>query len=734
MKQHVLTLLLFIACLVIAPMAWGFQDFTQADYQLAIEKAIAPIKVDGVLDDAHWQQADSITGFFACFPVDTGLAQAQSTVMMTYDDNNLYVGVICHDPIAGDYVVQSLRRDFGFGRSDNFSIYIDPFDDQTNGFTFGITPLGVMREGLIANGNDISTDWDNKWYSQVTNYADRWLIEMRIPFKSFRYNDKLTKWNIKFLRNNLKQNERSCWPPVSRQFRMSSMAFSGALNWVEPPPKAGANVSVIPYVSARGAKNFEENEAAEYELEAGFDAKVAVSSSLNLDITVNPDFSQVEVDRQITNLSRFELFFPERRQFFLENNDLFAFFGFPRTRAFFSRRIGLEAPIYAGFRLSGKVDRNWRVGVLNMQTGSVRNEDETIPSTNYTVGTFQRQVFGRSNIAGIVVNKEATNFDSEDPALADYNRYNRLVGLEYNLLTVDNKWDGDFYYFRTFGPGNDSDAYAHGAFLRRRWRNLSLGWSHELVGDDYNPEVGFAPRTGYYRFNPFVDYNFLPESGKLSRHGPGGSARWFLNDDNQELTDRSFEFSYDLNFVSTSQLNFSYSHNYVKLLDDFDPTNSDDDEAPVLVTGSDYSWHVYRLRYESNRINRFYYQITAQGGGFFNARRLSFSGRATYRLQPLAEISVTFDYNQLRFEAPFEDTNILLVGPRLDFTFTDKIFLTTFVQYNEQSNNLNINTRFQWRFKPVSDLFVVYTDNYFADVLKARSRALIFKLSYWINV
>ena len=261
-----------------------------------------------MLDEQAWLEADKAKDFHQNYPIDTIMALSASEVSFTYDQNNLYIGIVCYDPIPGDYVVTSLRRDWIWPLNDNMSIYIDPFDDLTNGFTFGISPLGIQREGLVTFGVRVSSDWDNKWYSATKNHDDRWVAELKIPFKSIRYNDQLQEWNIQMLRNDQKQNERSVWTPVPQQFRPSSFAFAGKLMWDEPPPPAGTNISLIPYASGSVSQDFEDNEDIAWEGDVGMDAKIALSSSLNLDLTINPDFSQVEVYQQVTNLDRFELF------------------------------------------------------------------------------------------------------------------------------------------------------------------------------------------------------------------------------------------------------------------------------------------------------------------------------------------------------------------------------------------------------------------------------------------
>ena len=408
--------------------------------------------VDGLEDDAAWKNVDVATNFYMVLPMDTSSAKLRTDVRMTYDDNNIYIVASCFNGLPGAHMVESLRRDWDFSKNDNFIFFMDPFDDQTNGFSFGANAAGGQWDGIMYEGGTIDLSWDNKWISEVKQYPDRYVFEAAIPFKSIRYKKGITQWGINFSRNDLKSTEKSSWAPVPRQFPTASLAYTGFLEWDQPPPTPGANISVIPYVLG-AASNNPVNGSTDYRRSIGGDAKVALTSSLNLDLTVNPDFSQVEVDRQVTNLSRFELFFPEKRQFFLENGDLFANFGYPNIRPFFSRRIGLGGvPIRYGARLSGRINRKWRIGVMDMQTGPV--DDIALPAQNFVTAVIQRRIFARSNIGILFMNKESLDYQpSTDPAVPVYSSYNRNVGMEYNLASSDNRWTGKALYLKSFSPG-----------------------------------------------------------------------------------------------------------------------------------------------------------------------------------------------------------------------------------------------------------------------------------------
>ena len=724
-------------------------------YQMIGPKAKEKIIIDGDLNEAIWQSADKATNFIQNSPKDGAPATSETEVMMAFDDNNLYIAGTCYENSTSRHVVQSLKRDFNWGRNDNLMIYFDPYDDFTNGFGFGISPAGVQREGLVTNVQDFSTDWDNKWYSAVKDNGDSWHFEIAIPFKSIRFNPKIRHWNVVFLRQDVKNNEQSTWSPVPRGYRPSSFAFAGKLNFEEPLKKVTSNISVIPYTSFGANKDHEaDSPSTDYDFDAGFDAKIGVSSSLNLDLTVNPDFSQVEVDQQVTDLSRFEIFFPEKRQFFLENIDLFGTNGFPQSRPFFSRRIGIvqrdglteQIPILYGARLSGKVGKKWRVGLMNMLTK--KDQSFGLPSQNYTVGVLQRNVFSRSNISFSLVNKESLNIDLADTVSFDFhesilkermedtvavpylNSYNRVFGVDYNLFSPDGKWEGNAFYHRSLNPENESGAHSAGMFLGRSTKTSFVGGFVSSVGEGYMAEVGFVPRNDVIRIGLFTEYFFYPENGAVIRHGPDIDATHTTNQD-FDKTDQNVDAAYEMRFANTSEIRAVTEYNYRLLRRPFAPNRV---RPESLQSGTDYSWQTYGLGYTSNLRSRFVFEIKGNVGGFYNADRFNGKLKVRYRFPPLGSVSINLDYNKIEMPGGFTDAEFILVGTKLDLTFTDKLFFTTFVQYNDQIDNLNINARLQWRYQPASDFFLVYTDNYFPDDFGVKNRAIVLKLSYWLNI
>lgn len=700
-------------------------------FRLHIKKASSPVTIDGTVEEQAWQDAEITSPFYMILPMDTSLAHVRTDVRMTYDEHNLYLLAECYNFGMGRHMVENLRRDFAFLKNDNFLVFMDTFEDQTTGFAFGANAFGAQWDGAMYEGGKVDLNWDNKWTSEVKNYPDKWVFEAAIPFKTIRYKKDLKQWGINFGRNDLKTTEKSSWAPVPRQFPSASLAYTGALIWDEAPPAPRSNISVIPYVLGGIAKNYTEGTKPTHTRDFGGDVKISIGPSLNLDLTFRPDFSQVEVDKQVTNLSRFELFFPERRQFFLENGDLFANFGYADIRPFFSRRIGLGVPIDFGARLSGKLDKNWRIGLMDMKTAKVNAT--ALPEQNFAVLSLQRKLFKRSNIGMIYIDKTSLGYhpDAADSSKGVYSSYNRNFGLEYNLASNSNLWTGKAMVLKSFQPGAHKNDWTYAGHLQYSSRKWLIYGQAQYVGEHYTPEVGYVPRRDYVKLNPQISRFFFPRGGKVLSHGPVFNSTYYFNGKLKE-TDFSNILSYLTTFRSKATLNLLGQEDYVKLLNPFDPTNTQKDS---LAAGTEHRWQTFGIEYVSAPQHLFTYTCSLRYGGYYaNGNLFTLNGDVGYRFQPHVNITMSASYNRLSLPQPWNKTNFLLIGPRIDVTFTNKLFLTTYIQYNEQQKNMNINARFQWRYKPASDLFLVYTDNYYPAPLSVKTRAVVLKFNYWWSI
>lgn len=731
--------LLFIGLSVVTANAQG-----PALKTLHAKKAVDLIKLDGVLDEASWQDAEMAVDFWQIWPADSTPAKTNTEVKITYDDKFLYVGAKMYNYDDKKYLVNSLRRDFQGAEIDGFHVNFDTFYDNNNAINFAINPAGAQREGTISDGGNgrVDTSWDNKWFSEVKVNPDYWIAEMAIPFKTLRYKEGTTKWGFQSSRLDGNANERVNWTAIPQGFSMSSLAFDGELIFEEPLGKPGPNISLIPYVAGGTSKDFEEGTPVDNSLQVGGDAKIGVTPGLNLDLTVNPDFSQVEVDRQQTNITRFELFFPERRQFFLENSDLFSDFGDRRARPFFSRRIGItqdtatgqniQNQILAGARLSGKIDENWRVGLLNMQAAA--DEKNGLPSFNYGMAVVQRKLFSNSNVSAFLVNKQAIFNDTNKEYDVDLGHYNRVAGSEFTYRSRNGKFRTTAYYHQSATESDTLEQeFNSGIQMNYRTRDFSIFSVYHQVGKDFTAEVGFVPRLDYKRSFSRFQWNFYPKGGPLSSHGPSAEYEHIWNDE-KAPTDQNFNVGYELNFIDLSRFSVEANIDYTYLLNDFDPAREDNDN--FLLAGTDYVYRSVRWRFSSNNRKSFFFNFNGSAGEFFSGNIFSLNGDLNYRIRPIFNFSLDYNYNKLRMPEGLNDADLFLIGPRFDFTFTRSLFFTTLVQYNNQIENINLNARLQWRYKPVSDFFLVYTDNYFTSpiFLKARNRAIVFKLTYWLNI
>lgn len=695
-------------------------------FRLHIKKTSLPILIDGIANDEAWQKVELADDFFMVLPMDTAKARERSEIRMTYDDRNLYLLGTFYHSNPGPYIVESLRRDFSFGKNDNFLFFIDPFNNQTTGFTFGANAAGAQWDGTMFAGGSVDLNWDSKWISALVQDKEKWVVEMAIPFKSIRYKKGVTTWGINFSRLDLKSSEKSSWTPIPRQFPTSSLAHAGVLVWDEPPPLPGTNFSLIPYILGEIGKDLGNNTD---ELKIGGDLKFSLTSSLNLDLTVNPDFSQVEVDRQVTNLDRFELFFPEKRQFFLENADLFANFGFSTIRPFFSRRIGLGVPIRAGARVSGNLNEKWRLGLMDMQTAGV--SETGLPSQNFGVLSLQRKVFGRSSIGIMFVNKESLNYPQDTDSLRNvFPEFNRNFGLEYNLASANNQITAKAFLLKSFSPNKIGNALTQAANIEYRTRKWNWQLQEESVPEKYTAEVGFVPRRGYINIRTTIGRSFFSNKGTVLSHGPTFRSSYFLNQ-NMEETDHSSEIEYKVNFRNRSSFEIELQDEYVKLLEPFDPTRLGQDS---LAIGSKHRWKAFTMEYNSKPQGLFTYGIAGYLGGYYaDGTRANINAELAYRFQPYVSLSTNLNYNHFSLPAPWHTSDFWLIGSEVDITFSNKLFFATLFQYNEQSKNFNLNSRFQWRYKPASDLFIVFTNNHLLAPLTGNTWSLTLKFTHWFN-
>ena len=720
--------------------------FTTSIYSQHVKKSFNvkyttdKITIDGVLDYPAWDQAETLGQMQQYFPSDSIPAIQQTEIRMLYDDTNLYVSIKAYTE-GSNFIIPSLKRDFRAGGNDNISLMFDTFNDGTNAFLFGTNPLGVQREALISGGGSdnsgFNTSWDIKWKGESKIYDGYYIAEMEIPLTSFKYNEGETKWRFNTYRFDMQTNETSTYAKIPQNQLIYSLAFMEDMVFERPLKKSKSLVALIPYINTIAQKNFENDESLS-DFKFGGDAKLAIGNGMNLDITLNPDFSNVEVDDVVTNLTRFEIGLPEKRQFFIDNSDLFGNFGGRRdANPFFSRRIGIakdtannsiQNNILGGVRLSGKISNDWRLGFLNIQTDEdLANE---IASNNNTMLVLQKKMFSRSNIGMFFVNRQS--FKDYD-FLEEDERYNRVVGIDYNLASADNIWTGKAYTHKSFEPNGKGKDLSSGLNLNYKSRFFNVTMDGIYIGEDFRSDLGFVRRTDIIKAVTGFERIFWPKSGKINSHSFNFFPvfTWVPGLDYKN-TDYEIRSSWGAEFKNLSKLEARMVNNYTYLIDGFDPSNTDG--GILLPSDLGYYYSNFEMEFNSDRRKVFSYRIQPSYGKFFNGEKLSINSELSLRFQPKVFLSLLIDYNNITLPEPYSSADLWLISPKVEITFSKSIFWSTLVQYSNQIDNLGLNSRLQWRFAPLSDLFIVYNDNYFVNSFEPKNRSINLKLSYWLNI
>jgi hypothetical protein len=363
---------------------------------------------------------------------------------------------------------------------------------------------------------------------------------------------------------------------------------------------------------------------------------------------------------------------------------------------------------------------------MDIQTG----EQNLIRAGNFTVAALQRRVFSHSYVTAFMVNKQLTGSVTDtSAAYLSQKAFNRVAGIEYNLATADNRWTGKAFYHQSFYPGAAGDAATVSANISYATQYTKFTLSQAWVGRDYLAEVGYIRRRGYYELSPTFQYKFFPSGSRIANHGP--AVRFdILFDPAKKMTDRETQLLYSIEWLNRSILQADVKETFIKLQLPFDPTNKGTNQ---LAANSHYTWREFGTSFTSDVRKPFNFLLGTRYGGFYTGTKLTLSGELNYRIQPYGSIAIVSAYNDIDLPSPQNSAKYFLIGPKLDITFTDKLFFTSFVQYNNQIDNLNLNLRFQWRFAPVSDLFIVYTENSIPGNYTIKNRGLVFKVSYWFN-
>ena len=732
MKKKNLCFLLFLL-LVSSTKIYAQEVSTHDRYRYQIKKVITPINIDGVEGEGEWNNTQLIDTLYNHNPTDTGISKNSSEIRLAFDDENLYIFAKHYD--EGTRIIQSLQRDSDNSQwgSDSFTIAIDPINKKQGGIIIGINAGGAELDGTLLvepSRTTYSDAWDERWFSSTKQYDNYWLAEIAIPFTSLRYNEDNLEWGINFIRGDKVENYYTTWTtPFPINFNGIDVNYMGTLVWPEVPKVKSKIAFVKPYTTLSSLKdNQAQNTDVDTKIDAGVDVKMAITKSLSADITYNPDFSNANVDQEVTNITRFDISLPEQREFFMENADIFSNFGSYQINPFFSRRIGLATPIVYGARVTGNITDDLRIGIMNVQT----KKSDDIDAQNNTVAAFNYKVLDRSQVRALFVNRLETGNDA-------INDYARNYGGEFTYISEKGNFNSSVKYHRSITNENTKGSYfgIDGHYATRR---LRAGLTLDVLDKDYQADLGFTPRLfnynadsqsvvrkGYTFVNPYVTYKFFSkkESSKLIFQGFRFNHNFFLNPDGS-LNERDNTLSYDLVFKNTSGFTISGVNREVNLNFATNFLGSEYDNLPV----KNYNFSRATVSFNSDRRKQFTYNTSASHGDFFNGKITTLSASGNMRFGYWGNFSLSYNYNDIRLPENYGEIDLHLFRFRGLVSFTNKLFFNNTVQYNSQSENFSVFSKLQWRYSPLSDIFLIYNQNNNTNGFDLSNRSIILKLTY----
>jgi hypothetical protein len=671
--------------------------------------------LDGVLDERVWQSVPPIDQFTQQEPAEGEPASERTELRVLYDGANLYFGVRAYDAVPDAIVATEMRRDSDrLLDEDNFQIILDTFKDYRSAYMFVTTPLGAKLDqqvfeegegGRRGQSSNVNREWDGVWHVAARRTADGWAAEIAIPMVTLRFPDSdVQEWGINFMRNIRRKNEQVFWAPVPKAYGLTRVSLAGTLKGLESLSR-GRDLRIKPSLVG-GGRRVLSNGAVDNtgQRELALDVKYGVTAGLNLDLTVNTDFAQAEVDDERVNLTRFALFFPEKREFFLENSGQFnvgTIASLERmAQLFFSRRIGIAAsgarvPILGGARLTGKVGRN-TIAVMDLQTDDV--SDLGLDGENFLVARYSRDILGRSRVGAMFVNKEVTGSE----------RFNRTMAADMSLalgssLTVLG------FIGKTSTPELDGDDLA--GHLRAAWldRNWNIYAEYTDLQDNFNAEVGYVPRVGIRTSKFHLERNPRPGRWGIRVFEPMWNIT-YTTDQQNRLVSRRFHHMVGTRFDNGAYLNMWYNHNFERLDNPFrvyrDPGGRRDRD--VVITPGDYTFGEWRFSYDSNPARRVYYRLGWAPQAFYDGNRTDLSGSLGLRISSQLATEAGLSRNDVDLPAGSFQADIGSL--RLDYALSPSTTLRTLTQYNSSTEQWSTSLRFNWIYRPGSDLYIVYDD------------------------
>ena len=669
-----------------------------------------PVLDGNVLKDEIWQEIMPFGDLTQTQPNFGRSATEKTEIRVAYTSETFYVSVVCYDSRPNGLVVSDARRDADLDNTDAFIFILDTYKDGQNGFIFGTNSLGVEYDAQVDNegqGNfnanrqqggtigGFNLNWDGSWQVQTTVGDFGWSAEFAIPLKTLRFQGK-QDWGINFRRNIRKTNEIVYWAEMPVGFDLNRLSLAGTLTGLNL--RSPKNLKLIPYVLGQFSKDYTVADSeTEFTAEFGGDLKYSITPSLTLDLTYNTDFAQVEVDQQQVNLDRFNLFFPEKRPFFLENAGLFSVGSPGEVDLFFSRRIGIGdggniVPIIGGARLSGKLNRT-NVGFLTMFTEDV--DDAGIEKNNFTVARVNHEFKGRSAVGAVIINREGLQTDN----------YNRTFAID-GKLGLGKKARMSGFYARTSGPRDTINEHSFKFQTDYKWNNWELRGAYTEVGEGFNPEVGFLLRSAFRKPEGLILYHLRPknEDSKILELRPHISYRGYWNFDN--FLETSF-LHIDNHFEFKSGLEIHTGVNIIGegVVAPFDISRGKN----IMIQPGTYNHAESQLIVFTNKSKPFSFSLRSVIGGSFGGTRYIESATARLRLGDKFNSEFTFQYNN--FQLPVGDFTANIFISQLSYAFKPNIYLQSLVQHNTSDNLWAANLRFGWLQQANTGLFVVFNYN-----------------------
>jgi hypothetical protein len=713
-----------------APAAGSAPTGGYVDPELAPRPAMRPTRVerppviDGRLDEAAWAAAERITDFRQQLP-HTGMPATFPTVVrVLYDAEHVYIGAENMDPEPQRAITAGLERDFSSGDSDIFGVAFDTFLDRRNSFLFAINPHGAVRDEQVFNDSRTVVDaWEGIIQVRTRMTDSSWIAEIAIPLRTLRFDGSkpVQDWGANFIRRVRRVNETSYWAPLERQYRLHRMSKAGTLTGLEGL-RQGRNLQVKPYAVGGDSRGAQVPAAAlGSSADAGLDVKYGVTPAMTLDLTYNTDFSQVEVDQEQVNLTRFSLFFPERREFFIENAGSFAFGDVeernirmgagPRDFTLFnSRQIGLTPdgrpiPIVGGGRLSGRAGA-WELGLLDMQTQS----SPSGPAENFGVLRAKRNLFGNSDVGALVQRRGATDGSGAE---------NLSYGVDANIR-AGSGLIMNAYAAASDGDGSASDGWATKAGIAYRdafWNISAMG---KAVSDEFDPGIGFVRRRGMQQGYATVGVHARPQWRGIQEVAPFVEFD-HVADMRGEMDTRVVQAGVQVQFRPDGNLELQVSDQFDRLESPFTPF------AGRTIPVGPYGWREASLEWTSSRARPFYWQANATTGGFYDGTRDSYGTTLAWRARYDFLVEANYTRNEVTLASgPFKaDVGRL----RVRYAWSTRLFGSAFVQYNAQSSTVVTNARLNFRYRPLSDIFLVYTDRRNQDTGELGERTLALKVT-----